>query len=105
MFDVGGFINDYWGVIGVDVDSRFIGVVCCFYYVWIIGCQDQVDVWVMYQCVRQFYRWLIDLVNQVFWCVGCDGSLQYDISCFVGGFFCMWVWRENDGVMCFQIDE
>ncbi len=67
--------------------------------------RDQVDVRVMHQRVRQFYRRLIDPANQVLRRAGRDGSLQHDISRFVGGFFCTRVRRENDGVTRFQTDE
>lgn len=105
MFDISSFIDNNWSVVCVYIDSWFIGVVCGFNYVWIISCEDQVDVWVVYQCVRQFNRRLIDLVDQIFWSIGSDSSLQNDISRFVGGIFCMWVWGEDNGVMGFQIDQ
>ncbi len=93
------------GVTGADADSRFTGAVCCFHHAWTTGRQDQVDVRVMHQRVRQFYRRLIDPANQVLRRAGRDGSLQHDISRFVGGFFCTRVRRENDGVTRFQTDE
>lgn len=105
VFDISGFINDNWGVVCVYVDSWFIGVVCSFNYVWIVSGEDQVNIWVVYQCIRQFYGRLIDLVNQIFWCVGSDSCLQNDVCCFVGCFFSVWMWRKDDGVMGFQVNQ
>ncbi|MGO0824342.1 hypothetical protein, partial [Clostridioides difficile] len=44
--------------------------------------EDQVDVWVVHQCVRQFNRRLIDPADQIFRSTGSDSSLQNDISRF-----------------------
>ncbi|STV41186.1 Uncharacterised protein [Klebsiella pneumoniae subsp. pneumoniae] len=79
------------------------GAVCCFHHAWTTGRQDQVDVRVMHQRVRQFYRRLIDPANQVLRRAGRDGSLQHDISRFVGGFFCTRVREKMMALRVFRL--
>lgn len=46
MGEVGGFIYYYWWVVSVCGNQMFIGVfMCCFYYCFVVGYYQQVDIW------------------------------------------------------------
>lgn len=86
-FDISSFIDNNWSVARAYTDSWFTGAVCGFNHARTTSREDQVDVWVVHQCVRQFNRRLIDPADQIFRSTGSDSSLQNDISRFVGGIF------------------
>ena len=103
--DISSFVDDYRRVTRTHTDSRFTGAVCCFNHARTTGREDQVNVRVMHQRVRQLNRRLVDPANQIFWCARSDSSLQNDIRSFVGRVFRTWVWREDDCVTGLQADQ
>ena len=104
-FHISGFINNNRGVTSAYADSRFTGAVCRFNHARATGREDQVDVRVVHQRVRQFYRRLVNPADQIFRCASSDSSLQHDVSRFVGCVFSTRVRRENDGVTRLQADQ
>ena len=104
-FDISSFIDNNWSVARAYTDSWFTGAVCGFNHARTTSREDQVDVWVVHQCVRQFNRRLIDPADQIFRSTGSDSSLQNDISRFVGGIFCTRVRGEDNGVTGLQTDQ
>src|SRR5690606_25907942 len=84
-FNVSGFVDHNRGVTGTYADSRLTGAVSCFHHAWTTGSEDQVDVRVMHQRVRQFNGRLVNPADQVFRRTGSDSRLQHDIRRFVGG--------------------
>ena len=104
-FDISSFIDNNRSVTRAYADSWFTGAVCGFNHARTTSCEDQVDVWVVHQCVRQFNRRLIDPADQIFRSTGSDSSLQNDISRFVGGIFCTRVRGEDNGVTGLQTDQ
>ena len=104
-FDISSFIDNNRSVARAYADSWFTGAVCGFNHARTTSREDQVDVWVVHQCVRQFNRRLIDPADQIFRSTGSDSSLQNDISRFVGCIFCTRVRGEDNGVTGLQADQ
>src|SRR5476649_1257597 len=104
-FDISGFINDDWGVTCTNTNGWFTRTVGCFNHARTTGCKDKVDVWVMHQLVRQFYTWLVNPTNNVFWRTRCNRGLQHNVCGFVGGVFSTWVRGEDNTVPGFQTDK
>ena len=50
-FDISRFVDNNRGVTCAYADCWFTRAVCCFNHAWATGCQDQVNVRVMHQCV------------------------------------------------------
>ena len=104
-FDICCFVDNNRRVTCTNADSRFTRAVCSFNHARTACRQDQVDIRVVHQRVRQFNGRLIDPANQVFRRARSDSRLQNDVSRFVRCIFGARMRREDDCVTRLQANQ
>ena len=72
---------------------------------WATSGQNQVDIWVVHQLVRQLNARLIDPADDVFRCTGGNGCIQYQLGSGIGGVLGTGVRGEDDGVAGLERDH
>ena len=102
---VSSFVDDNRNVTSANTDSRLTRRVSSLHHARTTGSQDQVDIVVLHQRIRQLNRRLVDPADDVSRSTSGNGCIQHQLSSGVGGVLGTWVRGEDDGVTSLQRNQ